>query len=104
MQEREGLLGHTCKHKLETCLVLSEEENAFDYFNLAGTIISREEAHNFLKQVEDDGLVHTSFYNVKERLTAICNCCPCCCGVIGRKRIQRAAYTGEKQHGEMIRL
>ena len=62
--------------------MLSEEENAFDYFNLAGTIISRDEAFKLLNQVEEDGLVHTTFYNVKERFNAICNCCPCCCGVI----------------------
>ena len=43
--------------------------------------ITREEALEIVLKSEKEGLVHTT-NNSKDRLTFICNCCPCCCTVL----------------------
>ena len=80
-RKERALDGHPCDHTLEACLQFSNEEGAYDYFKLGGRIISKEEAIKVLENAEDEGLVHNVFYNVKEGHFAVCNCCPCSCGV-----------------------
>ena len=58
-RKEQALQGKTCSHKLETCLGISGEEDAFDKFP-RGKIISREEAMKVIKDAEEDGLVHFS--------------------------------------------
>ncbi len=74
------LMGRGCDHTLEACLGISNYEGAFDKFPL-GKIISREQTLEVLAQSEDEGLVHTT-YNVQRGQMFICNCCPCCCGIL----------------------
>ena len=78
-RKERRILGKGCDHSIETCLNFSMEENAYDYFNLGGRVITKEEALNILDKVEEEGLVHNVVYNTKEDHIAICNCCPCCC-------------------------
>jgi len=40
--------------------------------------ITTEEALNILKQAEEAGLVH-AVDNMEQRVSLMCNCCPCCC-------------------------
>ncbi len=80
-QER-ALAGHKCNYPLEVCLSFSKEEGAYDYFSLGGKIISKKEALKVIEKSEEEGLVHNVFYNVKQGQFAVCNCCPCCCGVL----------------------
>ncbi|HUT52317.1 MAG TPA: 4Fe-4S binding protein [bacterium] len=43
--------------------------------------ITREEALEVVRRAEEAGLVHTT-NNSQDRLTLICNCCPCCCTIL----------------------
>ncbi len=79
-RKEQGLLGKPCEHSLEVCLGFARSEGAFDRYPL-GRIISREEALNIIKKADDEGLVHSTF-NVQSGLMAVCNCCPCCCGLL----------------------
>jgi Pyruvate/2-oxoacid:ferredoxin oxidoreductase delta subunit len=47
-----------------------------------GRNITKEEAYGILDIAEDEGLVHLSDNNQK-RINFICNCCGCCCGILG---------------------
>ena len=76
-RKRSALSGKACKHTLENCLSISQEERAFDYFSLAGRVISKEEAFKVLSESEKEGLVHC-VSNVQKGHAFVCNCCPCC--------------------------
>jgi len=80
-RKERALHGHACKHTLENCLGFSPEEGAFDRSPLPGRIISKEEAFRVLWQAEQEGLVHSS-WNVQKGHSFVCNCCPCCCGIM----------------------
>lgn len=79
-KKEHGLLGHTCSYPLEVCLAFANSEDAFDKHPM-GRIISREEALEVLKKADDAGLVHMT-YNVQKGQMFVCNCCPCCCGIL----------------------
>jgi Na+-translocating ferredoxin:NAD+ oxidoreductase subunit B len=81
-RKERAIEGHACDHTLENCLGFSMEENAYDYFLLGGRIITKEEALKVLDEAAAEGLVHNALYNLKEGHAAICNCCPCCCGMM----------------------
>jgi len=44
--------------------------------------VSKEEAKNALRRAEEAGLVHCTF-NVQKGSIVICNCCGCCCLILG---------------------
>jgi ferredoxin len=54
-----------------------------------GRAVSKEEAHEYIRKCDDEGLVHLIGrnkldamwlgVNPGERLLTVCNCCPCCC-------------------------
>ena len=44
--------------------------------------VSKEEAKNALRRAEEVGLVHCAT-NVQEGSIVICNCCSCCCAILG---------------------
>jgi Na+-translocating ferredoxin:NAD+ oxidoreductase subunit B len=49
--------------------------------------ISKEEGVDVLNQAEEAGLVHTS-NNSADKVSVICNCCPCCCTILrGRTQL-----------------
>lgn len=48
----------------------------------AARLVSTEEAMATLKRAEDAGLVHCAS-NTRDKVEYICNCCPCCCGILG---------------------
>jgi NAD-dependent dihydropyrimidine dehydrogenase PreA subunit len=54
-----------------------------------GRRVSKEETIKILREAEDQGLVHKVFHvrsDVNRGIEAICNCCKCCCGIIGMYR------------------
>lgn len=73
-----------CKFPVEdTCIHLQYDDKELNKYNLrGGHIISKEEAFSILDRCEKAGLVHSSF-NSMEKVEFICNCCPCCCGILG---------------------
>ncbi len=74
------LLGESCEHPVENCLIFTPIENAFQRSRTTRAI-SKEEALNVLREAEESGLVHSSA-NVQKGHGYICNCCTCCCGIL----------------------
>jgi electron transport complex protein RnfB len=89
-RKEKALQGEPCEHTLQMCLSFSKEENAYEEHSL-GRIITREEAFEVLKRAEEEGLVHQT-YNIHSDHFFICNCCPCCCGVIRGMREFKAPH------------
>lgn len=81
-RKEKALLGKPCRHKLETCLSFSKEEDAYEGSPRDGRRITREEALAILDASEDEGLVHCT-YNFEHGQMFVCNCCSCCCGFLG---------------------
>jgi electron transport complex protein RnfB len=73
-----ALVGKPCKHKLETCLMFSTEEDAFKKYT-RGRLVSKEEALKVMADAEQDGLVHVTVNVENNPAMFLCNCCPCCC-------------------------
>jgi Na+-translocating ferredoxin:NAD+ oxidoreductase subunit B len=80
-KKRQGLLGEPCDRPLQVCLAVAPIPGVFDN-SPEGRVISREEAYELLRKTEEDGLVHMTS-NVQNGQYYICNCCKCCCGVLG---------------------
>ncbi len=69
------------------CLFMGEA--VLDINPHLGRVVSKEEAHEYVRKCREAGLVHligrnkldAMWLNVKpgEKLLTICNCCPCCC-------------------------
>lgn len=70
-----------CDAEVETCIQFDKGA----YYNIkrgTGREISKEEAHRIVQKSEEKGLVHT----VETRAglgNVLCNCCTCCCAIIG---------------------
>jgi Na+-translocating ferredoxin:NAD+ oxidoreductase subunit B len=77
---QQELVGKGCDHPREACLSFAPLEHAFDH-DPVGRPISKDEAFKILRQAEQAGLVHTTG-NYRDNHFYICNCCPCCCGVL----------------------
>jgi len=89
-RKEQKLEGNQCKHTFETCLSFSTEEDAFDRYP-SGRIVAKDEALKIMKDAEEEGLVHCT-YNVEEGQVFVCNCCPCCCGILRGVKSYNAPY------------
>jgi Pyruvate/2-oxoacid:ferredoxin oxidoreductase delta subunit len=76
---QKAKIGEPCDYPLEACLLLSKKENAFRGSGYRE--LTAKEAKQLLRDCQEAGLVHTSS-NVKQGVSYICNCCPCCCGIL----------------------
>lgn len=81
-RKERHLTGHECDQPLEVCLSFSARPSAPDDFSLGGRDITKEEAFAILEDAERRGLVHSAFYNTQSGHFGLCNCCPCCCGLL----------------------
>ncbi len=70
----------SCDFPKEACLVFNDTA---DFLIDRGFIraIGKEEAKRLLKEFDDAGLVH-QMNNSQDKIDFICNCCPCCCGLL----------------------
>ncbi len=89
-RKEQELEGHPCKYTVEVCLGFSNEEEAFEK-DPRGRVVSREEAFAVLDKAEEEGLVHCT-YNVQDGQAFVCNCCPCCCGILRGVKEYNAPY------------
>jgi Na+-translocating ferredoxin:NAD+ oxidoreductase subunit B len=80
-KKKKGLLGKMCDRPVQVCLAVAPIPGVFDN-SPEGRIISKGEAYELLKMTEERGLVHLTS-NVQNGSFYICNCCKCCCGVLG---------------------
>jgi len=81
-RKERRLTGHMCEQPLEVCLSISPKPSTSDDFSLGGREITKEEALAVLADAEKRGLVHNTFYNTQTGHFGLCNCCPCCCGLL----------------------
>ncbi|RJR18877.1 MAG: hypothetical protein C4582_11170 [Desulfobacteraceae bacterium] len=91
-RREKALLGDPCKHTLHNCLQYSMEESAFDYFNLDGEIITREEALRIMEEADQEGLVHTTYNAMDVPAGFLCSCCGCSCGLMRALKEYHAPY------------
>lgn len=77
----QGLLEKPCDRPVQVCLAIAPIPGVFDN-SPQGRVISRSEAYALLKKTEEEGLVHLTS-NVQNGSVYICNCCKCCCAVLG---------------------
>lgn len=77
----QAVLGSPCSHPLETCLAFSRHEGSLEEFPPWGRPVTRNEALAVAQRAEQEGLVHCT-YNVRQDPMFLCNCCPCCCGLL----------------------
>jgi formate hydrogenlyase subunit 6/NADH:ubiquinone oxidoreductase subunit I len=68
---------HDCKYSTQVCLHFDRLAH-YIVENDLGREITREEAHEILRQAAEEGLVH-GLSNQQEGADTICNCCKCCC-------------------------
>ena len=80
-KKEQALLGHPCDRPMQVCLAVAPIPGVFDN-SPEGRVISRSEAYQLLKQTEEQGLVHMTS-NIQNGSYYVCNCCKCCCGVLG---------------------
>jgi ferredoxin len=79
-RKQKELVGESCDYPRFNCVSFAPVEGAFasvDYVRET----TKEEAERILREAEEAGLVH-SVYNQQESIFYICNCCPCCCGIM----------------------
>jgi formate hydrogenlyase subunit 6/NADH:ubiquinone oxidoreductase subunit I len=69
-----------CEQPRDVCLIF---DSTAEYLIDRGYAerITREQAEEALRRSEEAGLVHTT-NNSQDRMTFLCNCCPCCCTVL----------------------
>lgn len=81
-KQQKELIQEPCKVTTNkaVCLPFSPKENSFDD-SLFTDPITKEQALEYLRQAEEDGLIHCTM-NIREGHYYICNCCTCCCGVL----------------------
>lgn len=77
---QKKLIGKGCGNPLDVCLMLTPEGESNDH--PLGKRITLEEARQILHRSEQAGLVHM-IGNHSTSHTVICNCCGCCCTVLG---------------------
>jgi ferredoxin len=77
---QQKLIGKSCEHTVENCLVFAPMPGVFDGSDEIRAV-SREEAGRILQKAADEGLVHSTM-NQQDQLFYICNCCTCGCGIM----------------------
>lgn len=72
---------HKCDAPTDVCMVFGYSAK---YLAERGAtrLVDTEEALKTLQRAEDAGLVHCAS-NTRDKVDYICNCCPCCCGILG---------------------
>ncbi|MGD0278777.1 MAG: 4Fe-4S binding protein [Smithella sp.] len=80
-KKENELLGHPCDRPIQVCLAIAPVPGVFDKYPI-GKVLTKQEAHDLMKKTEEWGLVHLT-YNIQGGNFYICNCCKCCCGVLG---------------------
>jgi ferredoxin len=70
-----------CDAPIDVCLALDYGAKFLAERGM-GRLIDRDEALSVLNRARDAGLVHMTS-NTLDKVEFICNCCPCCCGLLG---------------------
>jgi ferredoxin len=79
-RKQKALIGESCSHPLDVCMVLNNTPGAFDG-NTMIRALTHEGALATLHRAAQAGLVH-SVSNNQRGTWYICNCCTCSCGIL----------------------
>jgi len=71
----------SCDAPVDVCLTFNYTAKSLSE-RQAARLITQDEALVVLRRAEDAGLVHCAT-NTADRVDYICNCCPCCCVLLG---------------------
>ena len=82
-RQKEDFLGHECEQNPpgESCFTLGKSARHTTKHGFT-RLISKQEALEIIKDIEDAGLVHKVYHlnsDLSKDEVAICNCCSCCC-------------------------
>lgn len=82
-RQHKEFLGEPCKQiePTESCFTLGKSARHTSQNGFA-RMVSKNEALEILKKIEDAGLVHKAYHlhsDINKEEVAICNCCKCCC-------------------------
>jgi Pyruvate/2-oxoacid:ferredoxin oxidoreductase delta subunit len=80
-RHEKELLGKSCGKSKDVCIQFGPFAKYVVERDF-GRKITKEEAYKILDKAEEEGLVHLSD-NSQKRINFICNCCGCCCGILG---------------------
>ncbi len=75
------MAGKPCTHEKETCFLFNEAARSLIETGVAREV-SVDEALEIIQRCEEAGLVH-NVNNCEDEITFLCNCCPCCCPILG---------------------
>jgi Pyruvate/2-oxoacid:ferredoxin oxidoreductase delta subunit len=73
-------MGMACDATMDACLTFNNVAKHLSRNGIAREI-TKEEAHQIVRQCMDEGLVQIGD-NTREGLAIICNCCACCCDLL----------------------
>jgi Pyruvate/2-oxoacid:ferredoxin oxidoreductase delta subunit len=79
------MAGEPCVHEKETCFLFNEAGRNLIEIGVAREI-SVEEALEIIRRSEAAGLVH-NVNNAEGEINFLCNCCPCCCPILGAMKL-----------------
>lgn len=87
------MAGEPCSHEKETCFLFDNVARSLMEIGVAHQV-TVDEALVIIKRAEEAGLVHNTS-NAKEKITFLCNCCPCCCPILGavQKGLKNVSHT-----------
>jgi len=74
-------LNRRCDNPIEVCMTFDSMADFMVKYRGARHV-TKEEALEIIKDCEDHGLVHNTTNQAKKPVM-ICNCCSCCCGILG---------------------
>jgi len=82
-RQAKEFIGEPCKQiePSESCFTLGKSARHTSQNGFA-RMVSKEEALEIMKKIEDAGLVHKAYHlhsDINKEEVAICNCCKCCC-------------------------
>ncbi|MFX1398668.1 MAG: ATP-binding protein [Promethearchaeota archaeon] len=83
-RHQREVLGEPCKQialNVESCFTLGKSARHTSKHGFS-RLISKEEAFELLKKIEEAGLVHKAYHlysDPSREEVAVCNCCSCCC-------------------------
>jgi ferredoxin len=72
---------HRCDAPRDVCLALGSGARYLSERGM-GRLIDKDEAVAVLKRAREAGLVHMTS-NTRDKVEFVCNCCSCCCGLLG---------------------
>lgn len=82
-KKEKRLTDKPCDRSESVCMAFAPVPGIFDGWDDADRKpITKEEARRILDEAEEAGLVHLT-HNMQNGLFYICNCCKCCCAVLG---------------------